>query len=224
MRERRSLLVLIFPPPNIQKQNSSVSMNMKNYLNEQATLFQTRLREAEVILGRFYDTIETITDPQFRAATEVAVSGLKDQLNAILWGQGSEKTPKTPLNTPPTTTNTRPKVPTTHPAAQLSYVSAPNNLKAVPKQSQAKEIANPVVPMPPPAQESWTEVVRRNKPKATTNRTQQNTTEKLVTKPTQPAEIPKQAAPKPDDRLFLRLGKNYSWRRMSPHYVKLSLA
>ncbi|RKF78202.1 hypothetical protein GcM1_213028 [Golovinomyces cichoracearum] len=93
----------------------------------------TCLREAEVILGRFCDTTETITDPQFRAATEVAVSGLKDQLHAILWGHGSEKTPQTPINTPPTTTNTRPKVPTTHPAAQNSYVSTPNNLKAVPK-------------------------------------------------------------------------------------------
>ncbi|RKF95965.1 putative eka-like protein, partial [Golovinomyces cichoracearum] len=84
-------------------------MSMKNYLNEQAKLFQTRFREAEVIQVRFCDIIETITDPQFRAATEVAVSGLKDELHAILWGHGSEKTPQTLLNTPPTTTNTRPK-------------------------------------------------------------------------------------------------------------------
>ncbi|RKF82261.1 putative eka-like protein [Golovinomyces cichoracearum] len=147
-------------------------MNMKNYQNEQATLFQTRLREAEVILGRFYDTIETITDQQFHAATEAAVSGLKDQLHAILCGHGSEKTPQTPINTPPTTKNTRPKVPTTYPAAQPSYVSAPNNLKAVPKRSLAEQIANPVVPFPPPTQGSWTEVARRKKPKVTANRTQ----------------------------------------------------
>ncbi|KHJ34453.1 putative eka-like protein [Erysiphe necator] len=67
---------------------------------------------------------------------------------------------------------------------------------------------------------SWTEIVRRGPKKQAEDPRRQEKAKSSTISP----EMTTRAIPEPDKRLFLRMGQDHPWRRVSPHYIKISLA
>ncbi|KHJ30577.1 putative eka-like protein [Erysiphe necator] len=202
--------------PNSPNQ-TTIRKDLSNFIEEQARVFNARLAEAQHVINQFTTLYESISDPEIRAAMNEAAVGIKEQLRAILTGdikkatnpsQPNRKTliPKTVEQKKPTKTKDQTAMPT----GQYKEQSQTNQGASANKNIKSKAAT----------QKTWTEIVRRRPAK---NVVDLQTQEKFILPSIPPENTPKVIS-KPDPRLFLRMGQDHPWRRVSPHYIKISLA
>ncbi|KHJ33545.1 putative eka-like protein [Erysiphe necator] len=198
----------------------SIRQDLSNFIEEQARVFNARLIEARRVIKQFTALYESISDPEIRDTMEAAAAGIKDKLRIILTGinESNSKTSQTNRKT-----MTLKKVSHKKPekVIDLTTTQTRSDMEKRPtnQDSMANETKNQTKKT---AQSSWTEVIRRN-PKTHTKPTQIAVTRTVANhKPVTSAITVEET--KQDERLFLRVRVEHAWRRMSPHYVKLSLA
>ncbi|KAI0996288.1 hypothetical protein K3495_g11893 [Podosphaera aphanis] len=210
---------------------------MTDHIDVEVENFQKRVAQAKLVLSRFCSLLDATGDEEIRRSTEIAAAGLLDQLTNILSGRKNTQSVASCLPIPERPEQTRaqnatppvPQVSGAHALRKPSSTQLPThppagkqaNTRA--RLSTAQTIAPTSTAGPPQIEGPWTKVTHRKLDKFQQVKiTQQVTTELLQTWPG--PKVKKSPAPRPDERLFLRLREGHPWRSMSPYYVKLSLA
>ncbi|KAI0999413.1 hypothetical protein K3495_g8781 [Podosphaera aphanis] len=223
--------------PPISSDNTITPQLLQESENAEVQNFHKRVAQAKLVLSRSCILLDDIEDVEIRRYTEIAAAGLRDQITNILSGRATNQTldsrppilqrsdrnkaQKTALAVPQVSGAHAQRRPTgTQPPSQpLAEIHA--NVQSYP--SSAQKTAPSTMSGLPLTEGPWTKVSRRKPTKAPLAQVAQLARTELPQ--TQPApKVKKLPAPRPDERLFLRIKEGHPWRSMSPYFVKLSLA
>ncbi|KAI0998081.1 hypothetical protein K3495_g10110 [Podosphaera aphanis] len=225
----------ISPPQNLQK--SSFEKSLIDHIAAEVQNFHKRVAQAKLVLSRFYILLDDIDVVEIRRYTEITATGLRDQITNILSGRATNQTldsrPPIPQrsdrNKAQKTAPAVPQVSGAHSQRRPTGTQPPSQPLAEGRAdfqsypSLAQKTAPSTMSGLPLTEVPWTKVSRRKPTKATLAHVAQSARTELPQ--TQPApKAKKLPAPRPDERLFLRIREGHPWRSMSSCFVKLSLA
>ncbi|TQS34281.1 hypothetical protein Golomagni_05342, partial [Golovinomyces magnicellulatus] len=199
----------------------TLSRGLNEFLYQQAKTFQTRYSEAETFFGIFNQLLDNLTDPQMRQLAESMAIVTRDKILLILWrnptNQQQSYTAQSKVILQPMKSTQLKNTEKTHvpPPSVQSQINSTSYCIQSPAHHPMHQVKT---------NEVWQKVVRKKaSKKIVTPKVQQ---QQPATQAPKKSHIKQQktASPRPDQRLFLRLEPQHPWRRMSPHFVKLSLA